>query len=434
MSYTGSLFNFINNSTSSFHTVLNAQSYLIKNGFEEVDFNEDWQLKADKKYFTKIYDSTLIAFIPHQNLREGMKIAVSHTDFPCLKIKPSADIIQNDYGKLNVEIYGGMILNTWFDRPLSIAGKVVLKGQNCYQPDVKFVDFKRPLMIIPNLAIHMDRSINSGKSISKQKEMLPLAFMQTENNSEDELANDNSKLIKLLAEELSCAQEDILSYDLTVYQVETPYYLGFAGELVTAPRLDNITSVKACIEGIIADKRKAGLDIAVLFDNEEVGSRTKQGGASNVLANVIERIYMAFGYTRQAVLADLAKSFMLSIDVAHAMHPNYVEKNDLTNKPILNKGLAIKIAASQSYAGDAEAIAIVRALCEKYKINYQMYVNNSDIPGGSTIGSMASALLTMRTLDVGIPILAMHSARETMGKDDQKSLEKLVRVFFEGFY
>lgn len=165
-----------------------------------------------------------------------------------------------------------------------------------------------------------------------------------------------------------------------------------------------------------------------------MGSRTKQGGASNVLSNVIERIYMAFGYTRQAFLADLAKSFMLSIDVAHAMHPNYIEKNDLTNKPILNKGLAIKMAASQSYAGDAEAIAIVRALCEKYKINYQMYVNNSDIPGGSTIGSMASALLTMRTLDVGIPILAMHSARETMGKDDQKSLEKLVRVFFEGFY
>ena len=225
-----------------------------------------------------------------------------------------------------------------------------------------------------------------------------------------------------------------MSYDLTVYQVETPYYLGFAGELVTAPRLDNITSVKACIEGIIADKRKVGLDIAVLFDNEEVGSRTKQGGASNVLSNVIERIYMAFGYTRQAFLADLAKSFMLYIDVAHAMHPNYIEKNDLTNKPILNKGLAIKMAASQSYAGDAEAIAIVRALCEKYKINYQMYVNNSDIPGGSTIGSMASALLTMRTLDVGIPILAMHSARETMGKDDQKSLEKLVRVFFEGFY
>lgn len=224
MSYTGSLFNFINNSTSSFHTVLNAQSYLIKNGFEEVNFSEDWQLKADKKYFTKIYDSTLIAFIPHQNLREGMKIAVSHTDFPCLKIKPSADIMQNDYGKLNVEIYGGMILNTWFDRPLSIAGKVVLKGQDCYQPDARFVDFKRPLMIIPNLAIHMDRSINSGKNISKQKEMLPLAFMQTENNSEDELANDNSKLIKLLAEELSCAQEDILSYDLTVYQVETRFF------------------------------------------------------------------------------------------------------------------------------------------------------------------------------------------------------------------
>lgn len=271
MSYTGSLFNFINNSTSSFHTVLNAQSYLIKNGFEEVDFNEDWQLKADKKYFTKIYDSTLIAFIPHQNLREGMKIAVSHTDFPCLKIKPSADIIQNDYGKLNVEIYGGMILNTWFDRPLSIAGKVVLKGQNCYQPDVKFVDFKRPLMIIPNLAIHMDRTVNTGKQWKKQKELLPLAFLQIEN---DVNKSDEDVLINLLAKELSCEKDEILSYDLTVYQVETPYCLGFNGEFISAPRLDNITSVKACLEGIIADKRRQGLDIIVLFDNEEVGNKT----------------------------------------------------------------------------------------------------------------------------------------------------------------
>ena len=430
MSYTGSLFNFLNNSTSAFHTVLNAQTYLEKNDFKEIKLTEDWQLKADEKYFVKIYDSTMIAFIPHQNLREGTKIAVSHTDFPCLKIKSNAQVVQNHYGKLNVEVYGGMILNTWFDRPLSIAGKVALKSEDCYKPIIKFVDFKRPLVTIPNLAIHMDRSVNSGKSIMKQKEMLPLAFM------DDSFSNtsDVDRLLELLATELNCECEDILSYELTVYQFEIPYYLGFKGEFISAPRLDNITSVKACIEGIISDKRKQGLDIVVLFDNEEVGSRTKQGGASNILSNVMERIYTSFGYNRQAFLADLAKSFMLSIDVAHAMHPNYPEKNDLTNKPILNKGLAIKVAASQSYAGDAEAIAIVKGLCQKYKINYQMYVNNSDIPGGSTIGSMASALLAMRTLDIGIPMLAMHSARETMGKYDQKSLESLVRIFFEGFY
>ena len=236
-----------------------------------------------------------------------------------------------------------------------------------------------------------------------------------------------------MAEQLNCEKEAILSYDLTVYQTESPCYLGFNSEFISSPRLDNITSVKACVEGIIADKRKSGLDVVVLFDNEEVGSRTKQGGASLILSNMLERIYSACGYSRQVFLADLAKSFMLSIDVAHALHPNYLEKNDVTNKPILNHGLAIKMAASQSYAGDAEAIAIIKALCEKYKIDYQMYVNRSDIPGGSTIGSIASALLSMRTLDIGVPILAMHSARELMGKYDQKSLEFLVRAFFEGF-
>lgn len=429
MSNTGSLFNFINKSTSAFHTILNAQEYLIKYGFKELELTQDWQLKNDERYFVKIYDSTLVGFIPHANLREGMKIAVSHTDFPCLKLKPKAIIKQNQYGKLNVEVYGGMILNTWLDRPLSLAGKVVLQSEDCYKPEIRFVDFKRPLMVIPNLAIHMDRTINEGKALSKQKEMLPLAFLQ-----EDNSAIDEDKLLNLLAKELDCSSEEILSYDLTVYQVETPYYIGFDGEMISAPRLDNITSVKACIEGIIADKRKKGLDIVVLFDNEEVGSRTKQGGASQLLSNLIERIYLACGYTRQAMLTDLAKSFMLSLDVAHAMHPNYVEKNDLTNKPLLNQGFAIKIAASQSYAGDAEAIAIIKALCNKYKIKYQMYVNNSDIPGGSTIGSIASSLLNMRTLDIGIPILAMHSARETMGKNDQKYLEALVRIFFEGFY
>ena len=431
MSYTGSLFNFLTNSSSAFHTILNAKTHLLKYNFKQLNLGEDWQLKEDERYFVSIYDSTLVGFIPHKNLREGMKIAISHSDFPCLKIKPNASILNNKYGKLNVEVYGGMILNTWLDRPLSIAGKVMLEGESYYQPITKFVDFKRPLMTIPNLAIHMDRTINTGKQWKKQKELLPLAFLQDKN---DINTNDEEKLLDLLAKELSCEKTEILSYDLTIYQVETPYCLGFNGEFISAPRLDNITSVKACLEGIIADKRRQGLDIIVLFDNEEVGSRTKQGGASNILANIIERIYLALGYTRQAILTDLAKSMMLSLDVAHAMHPNYIEKNDLTNKPILNQGIAIKIAASQSYACDVEAVAIIKALCKKYKIKYQMYVNNSDIPGGSTIGSIASALLTMRTLDVGVPILAMHSARETMGKDDQKSLEALVRVFFEGFY
>ena len=425
MSYTGSLLNFINSSTSAYHAVLTAQNYLLRNHFVNLNLSDDWQLNAEQKYFVKVYDSTLVAFIPHQNLRDGIRLAVSHTDFPCLKLKPK--VIQDGYGKLNTEVYGGMILNTWLDRPLSLAGKVVLKSEDIFNPKVEFIDFKRPLMTVPNLAVHMDRTVNTGKSLNKQKEMLPLAFMQA-----DAAEDRQDCLLSLLAQQIHYEKEAVLSYDLTVYQAENPCYLGFNSEFISASRLDNMTSVKACVEGIVAGKRKTGLDVIVLFDNEEVGSRTKQGGASLLLLNVLERIYQACGYSHTAFLADLAKSFMLSVDVAHGLHPNYPEKNDITNKPVLNHGVVIKTAASQSYAGDAEAVAIIKSMCDKYKIDYQMYVNRSDIAGGSTIGSMASALLTMRTLDIGVPILAMHSARETMGKTDQRSLEFLVRAFFEG--
>lgn len=426
MSYTGALINFISSATSPFHTVATAEKFLAENEFIPLDLSEDWQIEVGKKYYINVYNSTLIAFTAHENLRAGMRIAAAHTDFPCFKLKPHATFVQNSYGKLNVEVYGGMILNTWLDRPLSIAGKVVLKGQNAFAPEVKLIDFARALVTIPNLAIHMDRRVNEGKALNRQKEMLPLAFLAMDKDSK----SDEDCLLKLLAQEAKCNVKDILAYELYVYQIEKGCYVGFNNEMISSPRLDNLTSVKACIEGIIAAKRTSGLDVSVIFDNEEVGSRTKQGGASLIFAQVLERIYTALGYNREQFLADIAKSFMLSIDVAHAMHPNYPEKNDITNKPILNKGFALKTSASQSYAGDAQAVAIVKALCKQHNIAYQEYVNRSDIPGGSTLGSIASTLLPVRTMDIGIPILAMHSARETMGKKDQKSLENLVKAFF----
>lgn len=417
------LIEFINGCTSPFHTVDMAGRILSENGFEELPLADDWNdIKTDRGCFTKVYGSTLIAFIPHEDLRGGLRVAASHTDFPCFKVKPNADIVQDGYGKLNVEVYGGMIVNTWLDRPLSLAGKVALKGDDVFCPKTRLIDFDRPLMTIPNLAIHMDRKINEGKALNRQKELLPLAFMTGERKAD--------YLPELLAKELGCRKDDILSYELYAYQWEKGCRLGFENEFISSPRLDNLTSVKACLEGILADKRDAGLDVAVLFDNEEVGSHTKQGGASMVLSNVLERIYLGRGLTRQDFLADIHKGFMLSIDVAHAMHPNYPEKNDITNKPVLNGGTAIKTAAGQSYAGDAEAVAAIKALCEKHGIAYQQYVNRSDIPGGSTLGSIASTLLPVRTMDIGIPILAMHSARETMGASDQESLERLVKAFF----
>ena len=419
------LIEFISRCTSPFHTVDTAAKVLADKGFKELSLAGDWNnIKTDRGYFTKVYGSTLIAFIPHNNLRGGLRIAASHTDFPCFKVKPHADIVQSGYGKLNVEVYGGMIVNTWLDRPLSLAGKVALKGDDVFCPQTRLIDFNRPLMTIPNLAIHMDRKINEGKALNRQKELLPLVFMA------DGKEPEHDRLLAMLARELSCSKDDILSYELYAYQCEKGCCLGFENEFISSPRLDNLTSVKACLEGILSDKRNAGLDAAVLFDNEEVGSRTKQGGASMVLSNVLERIYLSRGLTRQELLADIYKSFMLSIDVAHALHPNYPEKNDITNKPVLNGGTAIKTAAGQSYAGDAEAVAAVKALCEEHAIAYQQYVNRSDIPGGSTLGSIASTLLPVRTMDIGIPILAMHSARETMGTRDQQSLERLVKAFF----
>ena len=426
MSYTGALINFISSATSPFHTVATAESFLAENDFTAINLQDDWQLEANKKYYINVYNSTLIAFIPHENLRAGMRIAAAHTDFPCFKLKPHATIVQNNYGKLNVEVYGGMILNTWLDRPLSIAGKVVLKSQDVFNPKVKLIDFSRALVTIPNLAIHMDRRVNEGKALNRQKEMLPLAFL----TSNRKYNSDEDYLLNLIAQEVDCGVSEILSYELYVYQAEKGCYVGFDNELISSPRLDNLTSVKACIEGIISDTRTAGLDVSVIFDNEEVGSRTKQGGASLIFSQVLERIYAAMGFNREQFLADIAKSFMLSVDVAHAMHPNYPEKNDITNKPILNQGFALKTSASQSYAGDAQAVAIVKSLCQQHNIAYQEYVNRSDIPGGSTLGSIASTLLPVRTMDIGIPILAMHSARETMGRNDQKSLENLLKAFF----
>lgn len=418
------LLKFIDFSVSPFHAVKASEDILKKAGFSELLATKEWQLKPGGKYFTQVYGSTLIAFTVGENPRARLRIAAAHTDFPCLRIKPAASLAENGYGKLNVEVYGGMILNTWLDRPLSVAGKVVLAGKDAFSPKTKYIDIKRPLLTIPNLAIHMNRKVNEGVELNRQKDMLPLATMLPKELKDTDFFAD------LLAKELACEKEEILSYELTVYPTENGCVFGFAEEFISSPRLDNLTAVKGCLDGLLEGKCPDGINIIALFDNEEVGSRTKQGAGSLVLPQIIERIYETLGYSRRAYFADIAGGFMLSVDVAHAMHPNMPEKNDITNKPILNGGVALKVAASQSYAGDAEAVAVIRGLCQEAELSYQYFVNRSDITGGSTLGSIASSLLPMRTMDIGIPILAMHSARETMGLKDQTTLKKLLCVFF----
>ena len=422
------LLDFIGKCPSPFHTVQAGKELLKRAGFAELSLAAAWQLEAGGKYFVEAYGSTLLAFRIGRTAVHGssraLRMAAAHTDFPCFRIKPAAGIVKEGYGSLNIETYGGLILSTWQDRPLSLAGKVVLQGKEAFAPEVRIVDFERPLMTIPSLAIHMNRKVNEGVALNAQKDLLPLITML------EQEGKDRDFFDKLLAYELGCKPEDILSYELSAYPVEKGCLFGWAEEFISSPRLDNLTSVKACLDGIVAGTLSEGIQVAALFDNEEVGSRTKQGAGSAVLLQLLERIYVQMGWSKEELLRDIAAGFMLSADVAHALHPNYAEKNDPTNKPLLNGGVVLNQAASQSYAGDAEAVAIISALCQQKKIPYQYFVNRADSKGGSTLGSIASALVPIRTMDIGIPMLAMHSARETMGRRDQEAITQLVTAFF----
>ncbi len=425
-----SLLELVQEAVSPWHTVQAVSKRLSKAGFQPLDLGEKWQLESGKSYYVEAFDSTVLAFTIGCNgytEANNLRIAASHTDFPGLRIKPQASVIKDGYGVLNIESYGGLILSSWQDRPLSIAGKITLKGQDAFHPQVRLVDFAKPLLTIPELAIHMNRKVNEGVALKKQKEMLPLMAV---------LGKDGDKNFfdHWLARELGCEPDEILAYELNLYPYEAGCQLGLAGELVSAPRLDNITSVEACLQGIITASTKAqklsGIRFAAFFDNEEIGSRTKQGAGSGILLEVLERIYLALGYDREAMWQAVSGGFMLSVDVAHALHPNYGEKYDPYTRPVLNGGVTLKQAASQSYAGDAQAVAIIKALCQQEGIPCQMFVNHADQPGGSTLGSIASALVPMRTMDIGVAMLSMHSARETMGAADQQALNELISKFY----
>ncbi len=422
-SITTELLTYIQESPSPYHTVAASAERLKAAGFMELGLAEEWNLKPGGRYFVPVYGSTLLAFSIGQ--ADGpLRMAAAHTDFPCFRLKPQAGVMTEGYGKLNVEKYGGLILRSWLDRPLSLAGKVVLRGADAFHPETRLVDIGRPLLTIPSLAIHMNREVNDKGMLNPQTDMQPLAalFGKTEDSKSD-------FFVEWLANELSVPAADILSYELSTYPVEAGCLCGLSGELISSPRLDNLTSAKACLDGLLSAADPAGLRLVALFDNEEVGSNTKQGAGSAVLMQVLERVYDSLGKTRSQLLQDIAAGFLLSVDVAHALHPNYADKNDPIVKPVLGGGLALKQAASQSYAGDAEAVAVIRGLCEENGIAWQQFVNRSDSRGGSTLGSIASALVPVRTMDIGVPILAMHSARETMGTADQQALTALLTVF-----
>ncbi len=424
------LLHFMEQATAPFQVVEESKNLLVGEGFEQLELSEPWKLKQGGAYVVPVYGTTLFAFCIGKQFQAGSAIhaACAHTDHPCLRVKPKADLCSRGYMKLDVEVYGGAILNTWLDRPLSIAGQVTLKSDDLYEPVTKLVDWKRPILTIPNLAIHMNREVNNGVRLNEQSEMLPLISMV-----HDQLEQENF-FIKLLAKECGVSPEDILDFDLYVYNAEKGCVLGAHDEFVSAPRLDNLTSCYACLQAVTAAAKitddSERLNLIALYDNEEIGSRTKQGADSLVANFILEKIYDGLSYDRARLVDSYFKSMMLSLDVAHAHHPNYEQKSDPNLRVICGQGPAIKLSYSQRYATDTKAVGIVSQICEANHIPYQKFVNRSDMAGGSTLGTITSAFLPMLTVDLGIGVLAMHSARELMAGEDQAALNTLVYCFF----
>ena len=421
------LLEYIKKATTPHQAVAAGAEFLKEKGFEEVTLGPAFDIKKGGKYYLTAYSTTLVAFTVGKKAKETQEfhVAAAHTDHPCLHIKPKTEMAPGKYLKLNVEVYGGPILNTWLDRPLSIAGRVACKGADAYHPVIRLVDFARPIATIPNLAIHMNRKVNEGVELNKQSDMLPIIGLFEEG------MNKEDYFLELLAKECGVAKEEILDFDLYVYAVEEGGYVGVQEELISSPRLDNLTSCYALLHGISQKKlREDGINVAILFDHEEIGSRSKQGADSAMLKLVLEKIYTALGFSKEALTDSIFNSFLFSVDVAHAVHPHHAEKYDPVNQANMNEGIVLKLNSNQRYTFDTEAVAIAQGICEANGVKYQKFANRSDMAGGSTLGPIISGWLPMKTVDIGVPILAMHSARELMGRKDQEYLENLMAGFY----
>ena len=422
-----SLLNFLDSSPCNFYAVHTVREILINNGFAEKSLEDALTVQPGEKFFVTKNHSAIFAFTVGKKpvADTGLKIIAAHSDSPCFRVKPHAEMLcEGGIVKLNTEVYGGPILYTWFDRPLSLAGRVLLKGNDALHPITRLVKIDRPLFSISHLAIHFNRAVNEGNKISKQKDMLPI-IAKVNNTLEAE-----NMLLHLVADELQVETGDIIDFDLLVYNTEKATTFGLNNEFISAGRLDDLSMVHAAIEAIIDVKDENATCVAAIFDNEETGSGTKQGAGSPVLANVIQRMVESQGGNYDGYCRALAKSFLVSADNAHAFHPNYAEKYDPTNHPALGGGPCIKINANCKYMSDAHSAAIFKSLCIEAGAPYQYFVNHSDVAGGSTLGNILTGQMDIAGVDVGNPLLAMHSVRETGSVTDHINMIKVFKQFF----
>ena len=421
------LFDCIKSGVSPFGCVEAARKRLRDADFEEIHYEDKWNLTCGGKYVMSHGGTAMFAFTVGEEYEQGdgIRIAAAHTDYPCLRLKPNPDFVTNRYAQVNVEVYGGPILNTWLDRPLGGAGRVLVKSGEVFAPGEIIYRSAHPVLIIPNLAIHMNREVNKGVELNRQTDLMPIVDLLPEETKTCDY------FMTFLAKELGVAKEEILDFELNTFCMEEPCLVGAEGTMVSAPRLDNQTSVHALLNAIVEGKRSRGVNLIALFDHEEIGNHSKQGAASILFHDMVQRILRGLGNDEETIQRIIYDGMFLSVDVAHGLHPNKKSKMDITNQPILGSGFCIKQACSQSYATDAKAVAILRQICDLKQIPYQVFVNRSDVAGGGTLGAVASTLLPMKTVDIGIPLLAMHSACELMGAADMKALSDCVTVFFQ---
>ena len=405
------LMNFLDASPVNFLAVKNIAGELEKAGFRHVDPRMPLGcIKAgDKLYVTKNDSSIYASHIGTLPLAEaGFRMICAHCDSPTFRIKPNAEMLcEGGMVKLNTEVYGGPIMSTWFDRPLTLAGRVIVKGNDMLSPKTLLMHVKRPLLQISNLAIHFNRQVNDGVKLSKQKDVLPLLGMVT-----DELERGNM-LTNIICSELNINKEDILDFDLYLADSTPACTFGVHDELISSGRLDDLSMCFAGLEALLAAPLTDTTKVLAIFDNEETGSQTKQGAGSPFLASMLKRIAMAQSGSEEAYWQAVERAFMISADNAHAWHPNYPEKFDPTNHPVLGGGPVIKFNAAQKYASDAVSAAVFAEICREAGVPCQRFVNHSDVAGGSTLGNILASSIPLRGVDMGNAILAMHSCRET---------------------
>jgi len=410
------LFQFIENSPTAFHAIKNCEDILKEKGYSKLSESDEWELVPEGKYYVTRNDSSMVAFSIPEGSFKGFHMAAAHSDSPCFKVKENPEMeVEKAYTKLNVEPYGGLVYSSWLDRPLSVAGRIVTKEGS------KLVNAKIDSLIIPNMAIHLNREINKGFTYNPQIDLLPLMAGKV----------GEKGFLHYFAHMCDIKKEEILGYDLFLYVRQKPGYLGINEEFIYSPRLDDLQCVFALVNAMGEENPKEYVNVCAIFDNEEVGSSTKQGADSTFLEDVLDRIAECFYLGKGAMKQKIADSFMISADNGHALHPNHPEKADPTNRPVLNGGVVIKYNANQKYTTDGVSAAKIRTLCEAAKVPHQNYVNRSDEPGGATLGNISTAHVSVKAADIGLAQLAMHCSVETAGSEDTVYLYKMMKQYYK---